>query len=73
LEHARYNRSLRLFETEPCEIEFDPGVEAPVKSIALRLPREMLNDAGSEANHHLDLLALVVRRLRVKVRDPHQK
>lgn len=25
------------------EIEFDPGVEAPVKSISLRLPREMLN------------------------------
>ncbi len=26
------------------EIEFDQGVEAPVKSISLRLPREMLND-----------------------------
>jgi len=26
------------------EIEFDPGVEAPVKSISLRLPREMLNE-----------------------------
>jgi predicted DNA binding CopG/RHH family protein len=25
------------------EIEFDPGIEAPVKSISLRLPREMLN------------------------------
>ena len=25
------------------KIEFDPGVEAPVKSISLRLPREMLN------------------------------
>lgn len=26
------------------EIEFDPGVEAPVKSISLRLLREMLNE-----------------------------
>jgi predicted DNA binding CopG/RHH family protein len=26
------------------EIEFDPGIEAPVKSISLRLPREMLNE-----------------------------
>jgi hypothetical protein len=25
------------------EIEFDPGIEAPAKSISLRLPREMLN------------------------------
>jgi predicted DNA binding CopG/RHH family protein len=25
------------------KIEFDPGIEAPVKSISLRLPREMLN------------------------------
>ncbi len=26
------------------EIEFAPGIEAPVKSISLRLPREMLNE-----------------------------
>ena len=32
------------------EIEFDPGVEAPVKSISLRLPREMLNDLRVLAN-----------------------
>jgi predicted DNA binding CopG/RHH family protein len=32
------------------EIEFDPGVEAPVKSISLRLPREMLNELKVIAN-----------------------
>jgi len=32
------------------EIEFDPGVETPVKSISLRLPREMLNDLKVLAN-----------------------
>lgn len=32
------------------EIEFDPGVEAPVKSISLRLPREMLNELKVLAN-----------------------
>jgi len=32
------------------EIEFDPGVEAPVKSISIRLPREMLNDLKVLAN-----------------------
>ena len=32
------------------EIEFDEGVEAPVKSISLRLPREMLNDLKVLAN-----------------------
>jgi predicted DNA binding CopG/RHH family protein len=32
------------------EIEFDPGVEAPVKSISLRLPREMLNALKVLAN-----------------------
>jgi predicted DNA binding CopG/RHH family protein len=26
------------------KIEFDPGIEAPVKSISLRLPLEMLNE-----------------------------
>ena len=31
-------------------IEFDPGVEAPVKSISLRLPREMLNELKVLAN-----------------------
>lgn len=32
------------------EIEFDKGVEAPVKSISLRLPREMLNELKVLAN-----------------------
>ena len=32
------------------EIEFDPGVEAPVKSISIRLPREMLNELKVLAN-----------------------
>ena len=31
-------------------IEFDPGIEAPVKSISLRLPREMLNQLKVLAN-----------------------
>jgi predicted DNA binding CopG/RHH family protein len=32
------------------EIEFDRGIEAPVKSISLRLPREMLNQLKVLAN-----------------------
>ena len=32
------------------EIEFDPGIEAPVKSISLRLLREMLNELKVLAN-----------------------
>ncbi len=32
------------------EIEFDQGVEAPVRSISLRLPREMLNELKVLAN-----------------------
>jgi predicted DNA binding CopG/RHH family protein len=32
------------------EIEFDRGVEAPVKSISIRLPREMLNELKVIAN-----------------------
>jgi predicted DNA binding CopG/RHH family protein len=32
------------------EIEFDPEVEAPVKSISIRLPREMLNALKVLAN-----------------------
>jgi len=32
------------------EIEFDPAVEAPVKSISLRLPRDMLNQLKVLAN-----------------------
>jgi predicted DNA binding CopG/RHH family protein len=31
-------------------IEFDSGVEAPVKSISIRLPREMLNELKVLAN-----------------------
>ena len=30
------------------EIEFDPGVEAPVKSKSIRLPREMLNELNNK-------------------------
>ena len=32
------------------QIEFDRGVEAPVKSISIRLPREMLNELKVLAN-----------------------
>ena len=32
------------------KIEFDPGVEAPVKPISIRLPREMLNELKVLAN-----------------------
>ena len=32
------------------EIEFDRGIEAPVKSISLRLPHEMLNQLNVLAN-----------------------
>jgi predicted DNA binding CopG/RHH family protein len=32
------------------DIEFDRGIEAPVKSISLRLPREMLNQLKVLAN-----------------------
>jgi predicted DNA binding CopG/RHH family protein len=37
-EHFDFSKSNRV------EIEFDRGIEAPVKSISLRLPREMLNE-----------------------------
>jgi predicted DNA binding CopG/RHH family protein len=37
-------------ESNRVEIEFDPGIEAPVKSISLRLPREMLNQLKVLAN-----------------------
>jgi predicted DNA binding CopG/RHH family protein len=37
-------------EQNRVEIEFDPGVEAPVKSISVRLPREMLNELKVLAN-----------------------
>ena len=39
-----YSKSNRV------EIEFDPGIEASVKSISLRLPREMLNQLKVLAN-----------------------
>jgi predicted DNA binding CopG/RHH family protein len=39
-----------LSESNRIEIEFDPGIEAPVKSISLRLPREMLNQLRVLAN-----------------------
>lgn len=37
-------------ESNRVAIDFDPGVEAPVKSISLRLPREMLNELKVLAN-----------------------
>jgi predicted DNA binding CopG/RHH family protein len=37
-------------KSQRVEIEFDPGIEAPVKSISLRLPREMLNELRVLAN-----------------------
>jgi predicted DNA binding CopG/RHH family protein len=43
-EYFDYSKSNRV------EIEFDRGVEAPVKSISLRLPREMLNELKALAN-----------------------
>jgi predicted DNA binding CopG/RHH family protein len=43
-EYFDYSKSNRV------EIQFDPGVEAPVKSISLRLPREMLNELKVLAN-----------------------
>jgi predicted DNA binding CopG/RHH family protein len=43
-EYFDYSKSNRV------EIEFDRGVEAPVKSISLRLPREMLNELKVLAN-----------------------
>ena len=44
MDYFDFSRSNRV------EIEFDPGVEAPVKSISLRLPREMLNELRVLAN-----------------------
>jgi predicted DNA binding CopG/RHH family protein len=43
-EYFDFSKSNRI------EIEFDPGIEAPVKSISLRLPREMLNELKVLAN-----------------------
>jgi predicted DNA binding CopG/RHH family protein len=43
-EYFDFSKSKRV------EIEFDPGIEAPVKSISLRLPREMLNELKVLAN-----------------------
>ena len=43
-DHFDFSRPNRV------EIEFDPGVEAPVKSISLRLPRAMLNELKVLAN-----------------------
>jgi predicted DNA binding CopG/RHH family protein len=38
------------FSKNRVDIEFDRGIEAPVKSISLRLPREMLNQLKVLAN-----------------------
>jgi predicted DNA binding CopG/RHH family protein len=43
-EYFDFSKSSRV------EIDFDPGIEAPVKSISLRLPREMLNQLKVLAN-----------------------
>jgi hypothetical protein len=43
-EYFDFSKSKRV------EIEFDPGIEAPVKSISLRLPRKMLNELKVLAN-----------------------
>ena len=43
-EYFDFSKSSRV------EIEFDPGIEAPVKSISLRVPREMLNQLKVLAN-----------------------
>src|ERR687897_1889767 len=43
-EYFDFSKSSRV------EIEFDRGIEAPVKSISLRLPREMLNQLKVLAN-----------------------
>ena len=43
-EYFDFSKSSRI------EIEFDPGIEAPVKSISLRLPRDMLNQLKVLAN-----------------------
>jgi len=43
-EYFDFSKSKRV------EIEFDPGIEAAVKSISLRLPREMLNELKVLAN-----------------------
>jgi len=37
-------------DSKRVEIEFDPSIEAPVKSISIRLPREMLNELKVLAN-----------------------
>ena len=58
---ARYRERLRVVRLDTTDyfdfakanrvdIEFDPGVEAPVKSISIRLPREMLNELKVLAN-----------------------
>jgi hypothetical protein len=40
LEYACYDGSLRFAQGQPRRIEFDLRVEAPVKSISLRLARD---------------------------------
>jgi predicted DNA binding CopG/RHH family protein len=47
---TRVKNSRRPIKSNRVEIEFDPGIEAPVKSISLRLPREMLNQLKVLAN-----------------------
>jgi hypothetical protein len=49
-DYARHHGLLRFFRVETCRNEFDPGIEAPVKSISLRLPRQMLNQLKVLAN-----------------------
>jgi predicted DNA binding CopG/RHH family protein len=52
------------------QIEFDPEVEAPVKSISLRLPREMLNELKVLANKKdIPYQSLIKVYLAEKIKD----
>jgi predicted DNA binding CopG/RHH family protein len=50
LAYPRRHGLFRFYQSNRVEIEFDPSIEAPVKSISLRLPREMLNELKVLAN-----------------------
>lgn len=56
------------------EIEFAPGVEAPVKSISLRLPREMLNELRVLANKKdVPYQSLIKMYLAEKINEERRK
>lgn len=50
MHYARHHGLLDFSESNSVKIEFDPVIEAPVKSISLRLPRDMLNRLKVLAN-----------------------